>query len=500
MPEATSQIQSAVHSEVKKREVLCSHCGLPVPQPLIRQDREEQFCCGGCEAVYGILHDCDLDEYYKLRDELSSDKPKPAQVSGKDFSYFDDPEFLKRFALPKTKGNLSVQLYVEGIHCVACSWLIEKVLMEREGAAFARLDIGKSIVEIVFDPAEVTLSRLAGVLDSIGYAPHPIQEDSVAIASRRETRSLLMRMGIAGAAAGNIMLLAVSLYAGEYTGIDVDQANLFRWISLGLSLPALLYSAQPFFKGAWSGLKHGMLHMDLPISLGILSAFAISLTATILGRGEVFYDTLTLLIFLLLCGRLLLSRATKWAMGTSEKLLDLEPRTARLLIDGKDREVSLSTVQLGNRLRVLPGETIPVDGILQSEFAIVGEAHLTGESEAVSKRAGDQLYAGSTVEQSPLEMSATAVGETTRLARLAQMMKEASSQRAPIVALHDRIAGYFVAAVLTLALITGVIWLMVDPSRALWNAAALLVITCPCALGLGTPVALAIAMGRAARR
>ena len=134
----------------------------------------------------------------------------------------------------------------------------------------------------------------------------------------------------------------------------------------------------------------------------------------------------------------------------------------------------ISSVQVGNRLRVLPGETIPVDGVLESDFAIVGEAHLTGESEAVTKKAGDALYTGSNVEQSPLEMTATAVGETTRLARLAQMMKEASSQRAPIVALHDRVAGYFVATVLLLALLTGAIWLMIDPSRALWNAAALL--------------------------
>ena len=340
MAEARSQVNQKVQTGIQKGEVSCSHCGLPVPKALIRQDREEQFCCGGCEAVYGILNDCDLDEYYRLRDELSSDKPKPAQVSGKDFSYLDDPEFLKKYTIPRTKGNLSVELYVEGVHCVACSWLIEKVLMEREGADFARLDLGKSIVEIVFDPAKITLSRLAGVLDSVGYTPHPIQDDSVAIASRRETRSLLIRMGIAGAVAGNIMLLAVSLYAGEYTGIDVNHANLFRWISLGLALPALLYSAQPFFKGAWSGLRHGMLHMDLPISLGILSAFAISLTATILGRGEVYYDTLTLLIFLLLSGRLLLNRATKWAMGSSEKLLDLEPRTARIVHENETHEVS----------------------------------------------------------------------------------------------------------------------------------------------------------------
>jgi Cu2+-exporting ATPase len=171
-----------------------------------------------------------------------------------------------------------------------------------------------------------------------------------------------------------------------------------------------------------------------------------------------------------------------------------------LISEGVAQDVQLSSVRIGDRLRVLPGETIPVDGILETASARIGEAHLTGEAQAAQKRVGDPVFAGSTVESAPLELTATAVGETTRLARLAHMMQEASGRRAPIVATHDRVAGYFVGSVLLLAAITAGIWSVLDPGRALWNAAALLVITCPCALGLGTPVALAIAMGRAARR
>ena len=270
------------------------------------------------------------------------------------------------------------------------------------------------------------------------------------------------------------MLLAVSLYAGEYTGIDVNHANIFRWISLGLSLPALLYSAQPFFKGAWSGAAAWDAAYGFADQSGNSKRFCYQPNGDDFGtRGSLLRHADITDLSCCCPVAWLLNRATKWAMGSSEKLLDLEPRTARIVHEVETHEVSISSVQLGNRLRVLPGETIPVDGVLESDFAVVGEAHLTGESEAVRKKAGDALYTGSNVEQSPLEMTATAVGETTRLARLAQMMKETSSQRAPIVALHDRVAGYFVATVLLLALITGAIWLMIDPSRALWNAAAL---------------------------
>lgn len=480
--------------------VACSHCGLPVPASRVVKGAGEQFCCAGCEAVYRIIHECRLDDFYRLRDEFGDDHKQAARVSGKSFDYLDDPEYLKRYAEPLTAGGLRVRFYLDGVHCIACSWLTEKVLMEREGARFARLDLGRSILEVVFNPAEVKLSRLALSLDRLGYTPHALWEGSGAAAQRKETRSLLARLGIAAASAMNIMLLAVSQYAGDVSGIESGISALFRWVSLGLALPAVLYSAWPYYRGAWSGLRRGMLHMDLPISLGILAAFSMSAAATVLNRGEVYFDSVSALIALLLAGRLLLQRAGRWAADAGENLLSLSPRTARRIEDDRERDVLLTEIHVGDRLRVLPGETIPVDGTLSSGEGWIAEAHLSGEPGAAHRSPRDSLFAGSVVEQSPIVMAATAVGETTRLARLAEIMRNASVRRAPIVSLLNRVAAWFVAAVLTLAAATAVIWLFVDPSRALWNAAAVLVVACPCALGLATPVALAVAMGRAARR
>ncbi|MFZ5433549.1 MAG: heavy metal translocating P-type ATPase, partial [Calditrichota bacterium] len=476
-----------------RTEVLCTHCGLPVPSSRIAKNAEHQFCCAGCEAVYQILHECNLEEYYRLRDAYGGDEKKPAKVSGKTYDYLDDPDYLKRLGEPRAGGYL-VRFYLDGVHCIACSWLVEKVLLERERVNYAHLDLGKSVVEIVFNPAEVKLSALAQALDHIGYTPHPILEQSESAARRRETRSLLARLGIAAASAGNIMLLAVSQYAGDVTGIEEGYSTLFRWVSLGLALPAVLYSAYPYYRGAWSGLRRGVLHMDLPISLGILVAFAISLSATLSNHGHVYYDSVSMLIFLLLSGRLVLQRAGRWAAEAGENLLAITPRTVRRIEDGQTREVLLTEIQAGDRLRVLPGETIPVDGVLENAEGWVAETHLTGEPGAVRRVTGDTVYSGSSVERSPLELTAIAVGETTRLSRLAEMMRNASARRAPIVGVMDRIAGYFVGAVLTLAVATIIIWLFIDPSRALWNAAALMVVACPCALGLATPVALAVAM------
>jgi Cu2+-exporting ATPase len=477
---------------------LCAHCSLPVP-PARHVESGDAFCCAGCEAVYAILHETNLDEYYSLRERIGAEKTGPARVSGKAFEYFDDAEFLKRYAEPRAEGRLSIRFYLEGVHCAACSWLVEKVLLEREGAAYAQLDMGRNIVEIVFDPVAVRLSKLAQALDRFGYTPHPLVEDSVAQARKKETRSLLLRMGVAGAVAGNIMLLAAALYAGEFTGIDTDLANLFRWVSFGLALPAVFYSAMPFYRGAIAGLRAGMLHMDLPISLGIVAAMSVSVAATVQSRGEVYFDSLSILIFLLLVGRMLLSRASSRAADAAETLMEQAPQRVRRETNGKVEEIALAAADAGDTLLFLPGDVIAVDGIaLQGGW--VTEAHLSGESDAVWKETGATVYAGSQVVSVPLRLQATAVGAFTRLSQLSEMIRQAASMRAPIVKLHDRIAGYFVATVLTLAAITAIIWWNIDPAKMPWNVAALLVITCPCALGLATPVALSIAMGRAAKR
>jgi Cu2+-exporting ATPase len=471
-----------------------------VPDARVVDGSEAQFCCAGCEAVWRILHECQLDEYYRLREEFTEGKRVPAKVTGKSFEYLDDPEYLKRFAEARAEGAVHVELYLDGVHCVACSWLVEKVLMERAGAQYAQLNLGKSVVEIVFSPRDVRLSRIAQTLDRIGYTPHPIIQDSDSAARRWESKRLIARLGIAGASAANIMLLAISQYAGDVSGIEPGYSALFRWISFGLAIPAVTYSAWPFYRGAWNGLKQRMLHMDLPISLGILAASAMSIAATIQNRGDVYYDSVSALIFLLLAGRLILQRASRWAASASENLLALTSKTAKRIQSDGVREVLLTEIRFGDLIQVLPGEVVPVDGVLESDVAWIGEAHLTGEPGAVKRHHGEEIFAGSTVEQSPLELKTTAVGETTRLWGLAQMMREASARRAPITMVMDRIAGYFVATVITLATATALIWMFIDPSRALWNAAALMVVTCPCALGLATPVALGMAMGRAARR
>jgi len=492
-------MSETLSSSVVERGVQCAHCGLPVPRTRITTGSDAQFCCAGCEAVYRIVHECSLEEYYQLRERYGDRGAAPAKISGKTFDYLDDPEYLTRLGEARAGGYL-VRFYLDGVHCIACSWLVEKVLLEREGASYAHLNQATSVVEIVFHPGEKRLSELARALDRLGYTPHPILEHGDSVSRRRETRGLLARLGVAAASAGNIMLLAVSQYAGDVTGIETNYSALFRWVSLALCLPAVLYSAAPFFRGAISGLRRGMLHMDVPISLGIAAAFAISLVSTLQNRGEVYYDTVSMLIFLLLAGRLVLLRAGRWAADASESLLALTPRRVKRMEASEFREAPLEEIRIGDRLWMLPGDTIAVDGTLDSAEAWISQAHLTGEPGAVRRRTGDVLYAGSVVERAPLEMTATATGEATQLAKLADMMRRAASRRAPIAGLMDRVAAYFVGTVLALAAATVVIWLFVDPSRALWNAAALMVVACPCALGLATPLALGMAMGRAARR
>ncbi|MDK9699981.1 MAG: heavy metal translocating P-type ATPase [bacterium] len=480
-------------------ETLCTHCGTPVPEQLLRPGPSEQFCCNGCATVYGILHGCDLEEYYRLRKELSDDVKRPAKVTGKDYSGFDDPAFLSQTARKLPGGLLEIELYVEGTHCIACAWLIEKILLEREHARSARLDLGRSVVLIVFDPVAQKLSDFAHALDRIGYPPHPLSDN--ATTSLRDTdRKLLIRMGVAAAGAGNIMLLAFALYAGEFSGIEPQYASLFRWISLGLALPVVTYAAYPFYLGAWNGLRNKVAAMDLPIALGILVSFFASTIATWQQRSEVYFDSVTSLVFLLLVGRYVLARANRWASEASVTLLSAMPKIVHGIENNGTVDKPLTEVHTGDKLQILPGETIPVDGELLTDEALISEASFTGEAKPRKVIRGEVIFAGNIVVERPVQLRAVAIGEATRLGKLSQMMREAAAKRAPFTVITDRIAGWFVSSIILLATLTIVLWWQIDPTKALWYGVAMLVVTCPCALGLAVPISFATAIGFAAKQ
>jgi len=475
--------------------VSCSHCALPVPAALVESDGDLQFCCHGCRAVYAMIHDQGLGRYYDLIGE-DEERGLPARTTGRSYEEFDDPSFHELYVRPAVGGLLATDLYLEGVHCTACVWLVEKVPVRLAGVAEARLDMRQSMARVVWDPAATRLSTIARFLDALGYAPHPYRGVRTREMRRREDRALLIKIAVAGAAAGNVMMLAAALYGGMWHGIADEYEALFRWVSLVLALAAM-GSASVFFRGALGSLRARALHMDVPITIGILAGFGWGAWATLSGQGEIYFDSVTTLIFLLLVGRYVQQRRQRAATDSAELLYSLSPSSARLIEAEAVRTVPLEALVPGMRVEVPAGDSIPVDGFVVAGQSDIDASLLTGESRPARVVEGDGVHAGTLNLSSRLEVQVLAAGENTRVGRLSRLVEESALRRAPVLRLADRISGVFVAVVLALALLTLLIWWRQGAGIAVDHAIALLIVTCPCALGLATPLAVSAAIGRA---
>lgn len=473
--------------------VSCLHCGLPVPA-----GRQSRFCCAGCEVVYGTIAASGLEQFYALREAA-----QPAHTTGHDYAELDDPAFQRLHVEVRPDGKARAALYLEDLRCTACVWLVESAPRCLAGVSDIRVDLGRSRADVVWDPAATSLARIARHLDRIGHPPHPYRGLARDELRRREDRALLVKLGVAGAAAGNLMLLAIALYAGLFGGMSRADAGFFRWASMCVALPALGFAAMPFFRTALGALRARRLHLDLPLSIGILAGLVWGSANVIRGVGEIYFDSLAMLVFLLLCARWIVLRHQRRASTAAELLLALTPSRAHRLDPehpfGPATDVPIEAIAPGDAVRVLAGEVVPVDGVILAGCSAVDLGLLTGESRPVDVAIDAEVHAGTVNLAAPIAVRATAVGEVTRVGKLVASI-EALAAKAPIERLVDRIAGRFVAVVSLLAVLTLAGWSLTSVAAGAEHAMALLIVTCPCALALATPLAVTVALGRAARR
>lgn len=448
--------------------------------------------------MYTALREQGLDRFYALR-QAAGVQPEPARPSGRFFAEFDEASFHDLYVSPAADGAAAVDLYLENVHCAACVWLIEKLPRVAPGVIEARLDFGRSRARVTWDPRRLRLSAVARALDGLGYPPHPFRGRKEHEATRRQDREMLVRLGISGAAAMNVMGIAFALYGGLLHGMEAEFFSLFRWASLLITLPAMFWGGGVFFRGAWAAWRTRTMHMDLPISLGLAIGFLSGAVNTLRGAGDVYFDSVTALIVLLLAGRFIMNRQQRTAAEAGELLFSLTPRVARLLEGVEVREIPLEALARGVRVEVRAGETVPADGKIAAGHSTLDASILTGESRPVECGPGDPVLAGTVNLSSPLEVQVERTGEQTRLGKLMRLVEETSRRKAPVVLLADRISGWFVGGVLALAAATAAVWWFRDPSRVVDHVVALLIVSCPCALGLATPLAVAAAVGRAAR-
>jgi Cu2+-exporting ATPase len=477
--------------------VECTHCGLPVPGGLVETGRAEQFCCGGCRAAWNLIHASGLARYYTLPERSTA----PVHASGAGFAEFDHEAFHALYVTRLPGGLSRTELYLEGVHCASCVWLVERVPLAIPGVISAELDVTRSMVRVAWDPARTTLSSVARYLDTLGYRPHPHRGLRTDELRRAEDRRMLLHIGVAGALAGNVMLVALALYSGWFSGMEPGTERYFRWVSLALTAPALLWPGRIFFRGAWASLRARALHMDVPVAIALGAGFLRGAVNTIRDAGPVYFDGVATLIFLLLVGRFLQHRAQRAATGSAELLLSMAPSTARVrdAAEAPPRDVPTGAVMPGMLLEVRAGETIAADGRVEAGRSSLDLSLLTGESRPVEVGPDARVFAGTVNRIGTLLIRVDATGEESRLGRLLREVEAGARRRAPMVKLADRLTAGFVAVVLALAVLTWICWMRVNPARALDNAIALLIVTCPCALALATPLAVTVAVGRAAK-
>jgi Cu2+-exporting ATPase len=443
-----------------------------------------------------------LAEYYALRSRFAAEErvPRPLDRTASNYADFDTPSFAHKHCAELGPGLTRVELYLESVHCAACLWLVEKLPTLLAGVRSARLDLARKVLTLDWEPQRIALSDVARHLDRLGYPARPYTDLVVQAARRSEERRLLMRLGVAGAIAGNVMLLSFALYSGAFEGMAPEFERFFETITLLLVVPSVTYCAAEFYRGAWGSLRARTPHMDLPVSVGILAAALWGAVNVVRGSGDLYFDTVTTLVFLLLSGRYLELRQQNAARNAMERAESLTPGRARKLgVAGDYAEVPVEDVRPGDLVEVLCGETLPVDGIVRSGVSELDTRVLTGESLPVSVGPGSQAFAGSTNLTGRLCLVSGSSGSDTRVARLMREVERARRARPRVLRLVDRLAGVFVVTVLLLAALTFAIWLRGGIEQAVEHATALLIVACPCALGMATPLAVSSTLARAAQ-
>ena len=479
----------------------CTHCAGPVAAADVEPDAERQFCCAGCRTAFAIIHDHGLDQYYGLGEQ----RGVPVRATGRTFEEFDHEAFQALYVTRTPDGLASVDLYLEGVHCGSCVWLVERVPLVVPGVVRAELQVRRALAHVEWDPAAVSLGAVARALDSLGYRPHPYRGIRAEQVRRREDRAMLVDIGIAAAIATNVMLAALALYSGQFGGMEGEYTRFFRWLSLVVTVPTILGPGRVFFRGAWAALRTRTLSMDVPIALALAVGLVRGAMNTVRDAGPIYFDGLATLTFALLAGRYLQQRGQRRAADSAELLYSLAPASARVVdvaadgTAGQVREVPAEALLPGMVLDVRAGDALAADGTVERGASTLDLSLLTGESRPVAVAEGAEVFAGTVNLSAPLRVRVGASGETSRLARILRQVEESVGRRAPVVTLANRMAGRFVAVVLALAALTLALWWTRDGSAAIDHAIALLVVTCPCALALATPLAISTAVGRAAR-
>ncbi len=484
--------------------IACHHCGEPVDAPgrwrVEIDGAPRETCCAGCQAVAAAIVASGLVDYYRTRTAPAAGAAVvPAQLRA--LQAYDDDGVQARF-VHRDDGACEATLLVDGLRCGACSWLVEQGLRRQPGVTAASVNLATGRATLRWDPAIARLSTLLDAVGRLGYRALPFDARERDAQLQRTSKALLRRLFIAGLAMMQVMMYALPVYVAGPGDIEHEHEQLMRWASLLLTLPVVFYSASPFFAGAWRDLRAGRAGMDLPVVIGLGAASIASVRATVTGDGEVWFDSVTMFVFLLLCARYVEWIARRRAGRAIDALAAAVPDMADRVdpASGAIERVPATRLAPGEQFRVPAGERVPVDAALVEGRGAFDQSLLTGEPMPVAAGPGDEVPGGALNAGGPVLMRALRASADSAVSTIARLAQRAASARPRLAGLTERVARGFVAAILLLATGVWLAWLQVDPARAAHVAIAVLVVSCPCALSMATPAALAAATGAATAR
>jgi Cu2+-exporting ATPase len=487
----------------------CYHCGsfiLPNDSyELELAGINRKFCCAGCIAIAQTIHGEGLEVFYARRAQ-SSDKPAAYLASSEipdSLAPYDDPSLLGRYTRPSSdEAYLETTLRLEKIRCAACVWLCEQHLRRIPGVKDVQINYVSQKVKVEFSPEKTSLARLLFEIERIGYEAWPFEPSLSIEKSKKERRQLLTRLGVALLGMMQVMMYAWPSYVGD-SDITVEYDLLLGWTSWALTVPVMTYSAGPIFQAAWwsvaSFRQTHILGMDVPIALALALAFSAGTVNLVTGSGQGYFDSITMFVAFILAARYVELLARQDAQGGAEALAKQLPATCER-VPNYPTSLQVEIVPVvnckpGEVIRVSPGDVVPVDGIVIESESSLDESLLTGESKPIDKRIGDRVYAGTHNILNPILIKIDAVGQSTRIAGIASLLDQALQAKPVMVSLAEKWAGYFVGFLLIVAFLSSAIWYYVDPSRAWTVLVSVLVASCPCALSLAIPTAMAAAQG-----
>lgn len=441
----------------------------------------KNFCCSGCRKVYEILKANNLDDFYSFKDKSLS---SPINLKSESFNYLDSGEFVDEF-VTINNGEQSFRFYIEGIHCTACLWLLERLPKIEPGITYSKINMGTNTLAVNFKG--IKLSRVANLIQYLGYKPHPILTDQQEYRFMlKEDQKDLIRIGVAFACAGNIMLYSLAVYAGA----DPNFSKYFNFFSFICVIPVLFYSAIPLYCSAYSSIRSKNLSIDIPITIAIFAGFCMGVVGLVLNLDIIYFDTLAILVFLLSLSRFILKKIQQKTVHSQNLLNVFQTQTAtRVLATGDEEEVLIKFLEVGDVVIVRAGEIVPADGTVIEGKSSINNSILTGESLPEDTIIGSSVYTGSENITSTIKILVNKKHNESRIAQIINELK-VDGESTTTSQFARRLAKNFVYISLILSIVFFVYFLIVESLPvALERSLTLLVITCPCALGLTIPLA-----------